>query len=38
MLTGQEEEDEYEANVKEIFKDLVYRTIKNRPKNVVRFI
>ena len=23
--------------IKEIFKDLVYQTIKNRPKNVVRF-
>ena len=36
MLEGQEEKDEYEENVKAIFKDLVYHTIKNQPKNIVR--
>ena len=30
------EEDEYELNVREILKDLVFHTIKNKPKNVVR--
>ena len=36
MLSGQEEDDEYEQKIKEIFKDLVYHTIKNKPKNIVR--
>ena len=37
MLTSQEEEnDDYEQKVREIFKDLVYHTIKNKPKNIVR--
>ena len=36
MLSNQEEDDEYETNVKNIFKDLVYHTIKNKPKNIVR--
>ena len=31
-----ERDDEYEANVRKIFKDLVYHTIKNKPKNIVR--
>ena len=30
------EDDEYEANVRKILKDLVYHTIKNKPKNIVR--
>ena len=36
MSVSREEEDEYELNVREILKDLVFHTIKNKPKNVVR--
>ena len=36
MSVSQEEEDEYELNVREILKDLVFHTIKNKPKNDVR--
>ena len=37
MLTSQEEEDEYEVNIRQILKDLVFHTIKNKPKNVVSY-
>ena len=33
---SEQEGDEYEANVRKILKDLVFHTIKNRPKNIVR--
>ncbi len=37
MLTSQEEEsDDYEEKIREIFKDLVFHTIKNKPKKIVR--
>ena len=34
-MSANEEEDEYEANVRKILEDLVYHTAKNEPKNVV---
>ena len=37
MLTSQEESDDYEEKIREIFKDLVFHTIKNKPKKIVRF-
>ena len=38
MITSQEEEsDDYEEKIREIFKDLVFHTIKNKPKKIVRF-
>ena len=33
-----EEEDEYEVNVKNILEDLIFHTIKNSPKNIVSII
>ena len=35
MLTSQGEEEDYEKKIRKIFKDLVYHTIKNKPKNIV---
>ena len=35
-IMSEQEDDEYEANVRKILKDLVFHTIKNRPKNIVR--
>ena len=35
MLTSQGDEEEYEKRVRTIFKDLVFHTIKNKPKNIV---
>ena len=30
-----EEESEYDAKIREILEDLIFHTIKNRPKNIV---
>ena len=35
MITSQGDEEDYEKKIRTIFKDLVYHTIKNKPKNVV---
>ena len=37
-MSNSEEEDEYEKNIRELLEDLVFRTIKNQPKNIVRII
>jgi hypothetical protein len=34
-MSTNEEEDEYEKNIREILEELVFRTIKNQPKNIV---
>ena len=34
-MSTNEEEDEYEAKVREILEDLIFHTIKNEPKNIV---
>ena len=34
-MSTNEEEDEYETEVREILEDLVFHTIKNEPKNIV---
>jgi len=36
-MSNNEEEDEYEANVRKILEELVFHTIKNEPKNIVSF-
>ena len=35
MITRKGEEDDYETKVRKILKDVVYHTIKNKPKNIV---
>ena len=35
MITSQGDEEDYEKKIRTIFKDLVYHTIKNKPKNIV---
>ena len=35
-MTTTEESDDYEANIQKILKDLVFHTLKNKPKNIVR--
>ena len=37
MLTSQAEDEEYEANIRQILKDLVFHTMKNKPENVVSY-
>ena len=37
-MSTNEGEDEYEANVRKILEDLIFHTIKNEPKNIVRNI
>ena len=32
-MSVNEEEDEYEAKIRNILEDLIYHTIKNKPKN-----
>ena len=35
-MSVSEEEDKYEALIRETLEELIYRTIKNSPKNIVR--
>ena len=35
LYMSNNENDEYEENVKQIVEDLIYHTIKNQPKNIV---
>ena len=37
-MSTNEEEDEYEANVRNILSDLIYCTIRDEPKNIVSII
>ncbi len=34
-MSENEQEDEYDKEVREILEDLIYHTIKNSPKNIV---
>ena len=37
-MSTNEEDDEYEAKVRNILEDLIFHTIKNEPKNIVSLL